>query len=66
MNVVKLIVVMPSLIVLLVAKLIQNVNQIVTEILLHASKFYKETAHALEYKRDTSMLVTDVGEEMCW
>ena len=42
MNVAKLNVVMPSLIVLLVAKLIQNVNQIVTESLQHASKFYEK------------------------
>ena len=45
MNVAKLNVVMPSLIVLLVAKLIQNVNQIVTEISPNASKFYKKSLH---------------------
>ena len=45
MNVAKLNVVMPSLIVSLVAKLIQNVNQIVTEISPHASKCNKKPAH---------------------
>ena len=39
MSVAKLNVVMPSLIVLLVAKLIQNASHVVTEILPHASKF---------------------------
>ena len=65
MNVAKLNVVMLSLIVSLVAKLIQNVNQIVTEILPHASKLYKNI-HTLNYKRVTSMLMTNVGDEMCY
>ena len=64
MNVAKLNVVMPSLIVLLVAKLIQNVNQIVIEILPHASKLYKNSL-TLNYKRVSSMLMTNVGDEMC-